>query len=106
MAHELSHHWWGNLLTCETPEDMWINEGWASFSADLFFEWQYGKPTYLQRVKSRHEDIVHYLHHTEGGFRAISGLPHNLTYGSHVYEKGADMIHNLRGYLGDADFFA
>ena len=31
MAHELSHHWWGDLITCSTAEDMWINEGMASF---------------------------------------------------------------------------
>jgi aminopeptidase N len=31
-AHELSHHWWGDLATCTTAEDMWLNEGWASYS--------------------------------------------------------------------------
>jgi len=106
MAHELSHHWWGNLVTCETPEDMWINEGWASFCAHLFFEWQYSKQAYLNRVKTEHDDLLHYLHHREGGFRAVSGLPHNLTYGDHVYKKGADISHTLRGYLGDSAFFA
>ncbi|MFM1931914.1 MAG: hypothetical protein RL226_1217, partial [Bacteroidota bacterium] len=30
MAHELSHHWWGDLVTCSTQEDMWLNEGMAS----------------------------------------------------------------------------
>lgn len=105
MAHELSHHWWGNLVTCETPEDMWINEGWASFCAHLFFEWQYNKTTYLNRVKAEHDDLLHYLHHREG-WRAVSGVPHSLTYGDHVYKKGADISHTLRGYLGDSAFFA
>ncbi len=106
MAHELSHHWWGNLVTCETPEDMWINEGWASFSAHLFFEWQYGKQAYLNRVKTEHDELLHYLHHKESGFRAVSGQAHDLTYGDHVYKKGADITHTLRGYLGDSAFFA
>ena len=43
MAHELSHHWWGDLVTCETQEDMWINEGMATFSSYMFLEWKYGK---------------------------------------------------------------
>jgi hypothetical protein len=105
MAHELSHHWWGNLITCQTPEDMWINEGMASFSANMFFEWQYGKAKYLERVKTNHEDMLHFLHKREGGFLSVSGNGHALTYSDHVYKKGADMAHTLRGYMGDAAFF-
>lgn len=105
MAHELSHHWWGDLITCETPEDMWINEGMATFSAYMFVEWQYGKPAYLTKVKTQHDNLLHTLHKKEG-FRAISGVPHSLTYGDHVYLKGADVAHTLRGYLGDTAFFA
>jgi hypothetical protein len=106
MSHELSHHWWGNLVTCETQEDMWINEGFATFSAYMFYEWQYGKNSYLSKVKSQHDNLLHFLHKNEGGFRAVSGVPHSLTYGSHVYKKGADVAHTLRGYLGDSLFFA
>ena len=105
MAHELSHHWWGDLITCETQEDMWINEGMATFSSYMFLEWQYGKTTYLNKVKSVHDDLLHFLHKKEGGFRAISGIPHSVTYGDHVYKKGADVAHTLRGYMGDTDFF-
>jgi hypothetical protein len=106
MAHELSHHWWGDLITCETPEDMWINEGMAVFSSYMFLEWQYGKATYLAKVKSVHDDLLHFLHKKEGGFRAISGVPHDLTYSNHVYNKGGDVAHTLRGYMGDSAFFA
>lgn len=105
MAHELSHHWWGDLVTCETQEDMWINEGMATFSAYMFLEWKYGKPTYLANIRSEHSELVHHLHHKEGGFRAISGVPSNLTYGDYVYKKGADIAHTLRGYMGDVAFF-
>lgn len=104
MAHELSHHWWGDLLTCETPEDMWINEGMATFSSYMFLEWQYGKTRYLDKVKSEHDGLLHFLFKKEG-FRPISGVPHNLTYGTHVYVKGADVAHTLRGYMGDTAFF-
>src|SRR5690606_6185352 len=95
-----------NLITCETPEDMWINEGWATFSAYMFFEWQYGKASYLDHVKTTHETLLHFLHKKEGGFLPVSGLPHQLTYSDHVYKKGADIAHTLRGYLGDSAFFA
>lgn len=105
MAHELSHHWWGDLITCETQEDMWINEGMATFSSYMFTEWQYGKAAYLTKVKTEHDNLLHFLHFKEGGFRAISGVPHSLTYGDHVYKKGADVAHTLRGYMGDTAFF-
>lgn len=105
MAHELSHHWWGDLITCETQEDMWINEGMATYSGYLFLEWQYGKAKYLNALKTVHDDLLHFLHKKEGGFRAVSGVPHSLTYGDHVYKKGADIAHTLRGYMGDTDFF-
>jgi aminopeptidase N len=105
MAHELSHHWWGDLVTCETQEDMWINEGMATFSSYMFLEWKYGKAKYLNAVKTEHDNLLHFLHKKEGGFRAISGVPHSLTYGDHVYKKGADVVHTLRGYMGDLAFF-
>jgi aminopeptidase N len=36
MAHELSHHWFGDLATCETAGDMWLNEGWARYCESIF----------------------------------------------------------------------
>lgn len=104
MAHELSHHWWGNLVTCETAEDMWINEGMASYCADLFYEWRYGEANARDRIMDNHESILHNLFKSEG-WRSVSGVPHDLTYGSHVYEKGEDIAHSLRGYMGDTAFF-
>ncbi len=104
MAHELSHHWWGNLATCATAEDMWLNEGWASFSELLFTEWVYGREAYLKALQTLFLDVLRNTHVDEGGYRAVSGLPHALTYGSTVYDKGALIPHNLRAYLGDSLF--
>ena len=105
MAHELSHHWWGDLMTCETQEDMWLNEGMASYSERLFLEWTYNYAKYLAEVKLVHDGIVRFAHLDEKGFRAISGVPHQYTYGDHVYKKGADVAHTLRTYMGDVAFF-
>ncbi len=106
MAHELAHHWWGDLMTCETQEDMWLNEGMASYSERLFLEWRYSYSKYLAEVKNVHDDMVKFAHLREKGFRAISGVPHQYTYGDHVYKKGSDVAHTLRSYMGDAAFFA
>lgn len=105
MAHELSHHWWGDLMTCETQEDMWLNEGLASYSERLFLEWTYNYAKYLAEVKTVHDGLLKFAHLDEKGFRAISGVPHQYTYGDHVYKKGSDVAHTLRTYMGDAAFF-
>lgn len=102
MAHELSHHWWGDWLTCETAEDMWINEGMASYCEHLFLEHRYGWDKYIQEVKANHYNVLQNAHLQEGGYRPISGVPHQYTYGRHVYDKGASVAHNLRWYLGDS----
>jgi aminopeptidase N len=105
MAHEFSHHWWGNLVTCETAEDMWINEGMAVYSEHLFLEKVYDYSTSLAEIKKNHKSVIQYTHINEGGYRAISGIPHEYTYGDHVYQKGASVAHNMRAYLGDSLFF-
>lgn len=106
MAHELAHHWFGDLATCSNEGDMWINEGMATFCQYFFFECKYGKTSYKNQIRANHNNLVHTLHYSEGGFRPLSGMPHSLTYGTHVYNKGGDVAHTLRGYLGDSLFFA
>ncbi|HLV43287.1 MAG TPA: M1 family aminopeptidase [Brumimicrobium sp.] len=105
MAHELSHHWWGNLVTCRTAEDMWINEGLASYSESIFLEHVYGYERYIEELKGIHRSVIQKAHFEDGGFLSISGVPHDATYGSHTYSKGATLMHNLRSHMGDADFF-
>jgi len=103
-AHELSHHWWGDLATCSTAEDMWLNEGWASYSEHLFTEWVYGRQKYIEAVRDNFLTVLQSAHVNEGGYLAVSGIPHSITYGDHVYHKGAVVAHNLRAYLGDSLF--
>lgn len=104
-AHELSHHWWGDLATCKTPEDMWLNEGWASYSEHLFTENVYGRKAYEKAVEENHTLVIKTADLEEGGYLAVSGVPHEYTYGTHVYKKGASVAHSMRGYLGDSLFF-
>jgi aminopeptidase N len=106
MAHELSHHWWGDLLTCETAQEMYINEGFASYNQSLFNECVYGEAKYKSKVLDNHDDALHNAHLSDKGFYALSNVPLEYTYGDHSYNKGADMVYNLRTYMGDSLFFA
>jgi aminopeptidase N len=104
-AHELSHHWFGDLATCRTAEDMWLNEGWAHYCEYLFLEALNGYASYLSSVRTNHEDVLHFAHNKEGGYLTLSNIPQTYTYGDHVYNKGADIAHSMRGYMGDSLFF-
>lgn len=104
MAHELAHHWWGDLVTCETAGDMWINEGMAAYSERLFLEYVYGRERYIRDIKNNHIDVLKTAHINDGGIYAIHGVPSEITYGDHSYNKGADVAHNMRAYLGEEHF--
>lgn len=105
LAHELSHHWFGNLITCSTEEDMWINEGWATYCESIYKEGLYGVNSYKNDVRTRHKDVLQKAHITDGSYLALYGIPHKYTYGTTVYDKGAGVVHTLRNYMGDNLFF-
>lgn len=105
MAHEFAHHWWGDLVTCETSGDMWINEGMATYSEHIFTEFMYGRTAYMNDVKENHKNILQWAHIDDDGFRSLSNMDHAYTYGTHTYQKGASVAHNMRAYLGDSLFF-
>jgi len=105
MAHELSHHYFGDLITCESAEDMWLNEGWAVFCESRYREILYGEDSYHTNMEGRHKDVLQNGHNIDGGYFAVSGVPTDITYGNTVYQKGALMVHTLRNYMGDDLFF-
>jgi len=104
-AHELSHHWFGDLITCASASEMWINEGWAVFNESLYREGLYGKEAYKTNMRNRHKEVLQFTHIYDNGYMAISGVAPEYTYGSTVYDKGACVVHTLRGYMGDSIFF-
>lgn len=101
MAHELAHSWWGNLVTCDRASEMWLNEGWASFSEYLFLEKRYGWERAVDEIQSVQYDVLRNADHEEGGYRSVSGITEPYIYGTHVYDKGSLVALALREYLGD-----
>ncbi len=106
FAHELSHMWWGDLATTRTAAEMWLNEGWASFNEALFLECVYGKAAYTNDIEAKAIDVLLNAPKDDGAWLPVSGVPHEVTYGTHVYKKGALMVHTLRALMGDSAFFA
>ncbi len=106
LAHELSHHWFGNLVTCSTEKDMWLNEGWARYCEAIYYEFKDGELAYKQHVRKNHHEVLSWAQLYPTSYGALYGMPHLDTYGSVVYNKGGDVVHTLRGQLGDSLFFS
>lgn len=105
IVHEFAHNWFGNLVTCETAKDMWLNEGWASYCEAIFIENMYGNEDFKEYVRENHLKVLKNAHINDGDFYAVYGIPAEITYGTTVYDKGFSTVHNLRNYLGDDVFF-
>lgn len=107
-GHELFHHWFGDLITCERAEEMWINEGFASFAEPLVMGLVHqndGTDGYRDYLRDMHHSTLMNIVKNDGDHYAIDNVPQAVTYGTHSYDKGALVIHTLRSYLGDSLFF-
>lgn len=104
MTHELCHHWWGNIITINYAPDMWIKEGNAEYGAHLIEEYIGGDEPFQKTVKDNHYFVLTTAHEEDGDYLALSPLSQENTYGRHTYYRGASMLHNMRGYLGDSLF--
>lgn len=105
-AHELAHSWFGNLVTCARPAEMWLNEGFARWAEAVYAEIHGGPEAYRKAIHELQFKVMEQTAIKDGGFFPVGEVPGNLTYGSTVYDKGALVVHNLRGWLGDSVFFA
>jgi len=105
-THELSHSWFGNLITCSTAQDMWINEGWATFCEMVYEEAFIGHSTFITNKRIKLNKVLRYNQVEEGGYVTLNQVPDSITYGSTAYDKGGLVVQTLRSYLGDSLFYA
>lgn len=106
VCHELGHAWFGNLVTCATSADMWINEGGASFCEEVAMEGAFGRSFSNRYYQNNLNKVLRTAHIDDNGYLALHGVTRDVTYGTTTYSKGALVWHSLRGYLGDEVFYA
>ncbi|MGC9332157.1 MAG: M1 family aminopeptidase [Bacteroidales bacterium] len=106
IAHELSHSWFGDFITCHDAEEMWINEGWATYCETLYRGFMNGENAANNYRRNSHFAVLlkAHLDDNDGDFYPLNAVPQSVTYGMTSYEKGADVVHSLKAYLGD-EFF-
>jgi aminopeptidase N len=105
VAHELFHHWFGDLVTCESWANITLNESFANYSETMWYQYKYGKEegdrinnsdmrTYLRDPADTAKDLVRfYYSDPQDVFDNVS------------YPKGGRILHMLRNYVGDSAFF-
>jgi aminopeptidase N len=118
IAHETAHQWWGNLVTCKTWADLWVNEGWATYCEALWFEHaarpegaEAQRRAYLKEVrgwlasniKDNHAVAPTDVAMVNNRFRDPDS---QFVKADNPYPKGALVLHALREKLGDRVFFA
>lgn len=105
LAHEMAHQWWRCLVSPATPNDAFLDEGLATYSAALFIQDAEGETAFEDRM---HTIAIDALTHENVAPIAQAGQLHPFSpeYQSIVFDKGAMVFHMLRWVIGDPAFFA
>ncbi|MEM6722510.1 MAG: M1 family aminopeptidase [Bacteroidota bacterium] len=105
-AHELIHHWFGNLVTCESWSNLPLNESFANYGEFLWTEYKHGidAANFL-----RLNEASGYISTSRGGVHDLIWFGYDDKedmFDAHSYNKGGAILHMLRTLIGDDAFFA
>jgi aminopeptidase N len=102
IAHELAHQWFGDMITCRSWSELWLNEGFAQYSTALYLERRYGIDSYWTYMNSQLDQAQ--TAQSELGNPDTANIQKLFSLAL-VYSKGASVLHMLRHVLGDSIFF-
>ena len=105
IAHELIHHWFGDLVTCESWANLPLNEAFATYGEYIWREEGFGR---MAADKHLDADLNNYFR--ESRSKQVDMIRFDYTnkddmFDNHSYAKGGRVLHMLRYYLGDEAFY-
>ncbi|GAB4028390.1 M1 family aminopeptidase [Spirosoma gilvum] len=102
IAHELAHQWFGDKITCRDWQNIWLNEGFASYGEAVYTESASGQSGYQSYINN----FMTSARLAQGSIyvQDISNF-NNIFNSNRTYAKGATVLHMLRGVVGDSTFY-
>lgn len=106
VIHEIAHQWFGNAVTEYDWDDVWLSEGFATYFTLLFIEHHYGRDEFLRGLAASRERVLAF-DKEQPDYRVVHDNLADMakvTTGQ-IYQKGAWILHMLRGVVGDEAFW-
>jgi aminopeptidase N len=109
ISHELAHQWVGDMVTCKSWPHIWLNEGFATFLQKIWTEHHRGRDEYLAEMWNAMRGVADStsVDYEFGLFYPTYEYAFEpfWRHGAAAYNKGASVLHMLRGSLGDELFW-
>ena len=109
IAHEMAHQWFGNSATENDWDHVWLSEGFATYFALLYQEFQDGHDAFLDGVRrSKTQAITYALAHPDSTIvhNNLADISQVIANNAQIYQGGAQVLHNIRGVVGTDAFWS
>jgi aminopeptidase N len=109
IAHEMAHQYFGDAVTEADWDEVWLSEGFATYFALLYQEFEDGHDAFLEGVRRSKATALNYAIANPAStivHRNLADISRVIANGAQVYQGGAQVLHNIRGVVGTSTFWA
>ncbi len=108
IAHEMAHQYWGDAVTESDWDDVWLSEGFATYFALLYQEFEDGHDAFVEGVRLAKAAALNYAIANPGStiiHDNLADISRVIANGAQIYQGGAQVLHNIRGIVGTQTFW-